>query len=56
VDDIESISVQKEDYDGGYGWLVVLGGFLFQITSFGEAASWYVFSGTTYCTNVQKKG
>jgi hypothetical protein len=52
--DIESISVQKEDFDGGYGWLVVLGGFLFQITSFGEAASWYGFSGTTVHKRTKK--
>lgn len=28
--------------DGGYGWFVVLGAFMVQITSFGVVSSWYV--------------
>lgn len=32
--------------DGGWGWLVVLGGFLVQITSFGTNTSWYVHPNT----------
>lgn len=28
--------------DGGYGWLVVVGGFLVQVTTFGVISSWYI--------------
>jgi hypothetical protein len=31
-----------DDFDGGYGWLVVFGAFFFQLTSFGVEMSWYV--------------
>lgn len=31
-----------DDHDGGYGWLVVLGAFMVQITSFGVISSWGV--------------
>ncbi|KAG1627958.1 hypothetical protein G6F44_012045 [Rhizopus delemar] len=30
----------EEECDGGYGWWVVLGSFLVQITSFGVISSW----------------
>ncbi|KAG1608729.1 hypothetical protein G6F46_011336 [Rhizopus delemar] len=30
----------EEECDGGYGWWVVLGSFLVQITSFGIVSSW----------------
>ncbi|KAL7319907.1 hypothetical protein PS15m_002989 [Mucor circinelloides] len=32
--------VEEEGPDGGYGWLVVLGAFAVQITSFGVVSSW----------------
>ncbi|KAK4516364.1 Aa_trans domain-containing protein [Mucor velutinosus] len=32
--------VDDEGPDGGYGWLVVLGAFAVQITSFGVVSSW----------------
>jgi hypothetical protein len=33
-------SVKDEGPDGGYGWLVVLGAFCVQVTSFGVVSSW----------------
>lgn len=44
--DVEKASAQlppvvdEEGPDGGYGWLVVLGAFAVQITSFGVVSSW----------------
>ncbi|KAI9345780.1 major facilitator superfamily domain-containing protein [Pilaira anomala] len=32
----------NDEHDGGYGWLVVLGAFMVQITSFGVISSWGV--------------
>ncbi|KAI9484009.1 MAG: hypothetical protein EXX96DRAFT_616961 [Benjaminiella poitrasii] len=29
-----------EEFDGGYGWLVVLGAFCVQVTSFGVVSTW----------------
>lgn len=31
---------QDTDMDGGYGWLVILGTFMVQVTSFGTASCW----------------
>jgi hypothetical protein len=31
---------QNTDMDGGYGWLVILGTFMVQVTSFGTASCW----------------
>jgi hypothetical protein len=35
-----AITTENEETDGGYGWLVILGTFMVQITSFGPAACW----------------
>ncbi|KAG2193419.1 hypothetical protein INT47_006616 [Mucor saturninus] len=35
-----SIATVFEETDGGYGWLVILGTFMVQVTSFGPAACW----------------
>jgi hypothetical protein len=32
-----------EEPDGGYGWLIVFGAFLVQVTSFGTATSWGMY-------------
>ena len=31
---------ELDEPDGGYGWLIVVGSFLVQVTSFGTATSW----------------
>ncbi|OBZ82237.1 hypothetical protein A0J61_09713 [Choanephora cucurbitarum] len=31
---------EPDQQDGGYGWLVVLGTFMVQVTSFGTASCW----------------
>lgn len=37
-----SVAEEQEEHDGGYGWFVVVGGFLVQVTTFGTNTSWYV--------------
>ncbi|KAI8637727.1 major facilitator superfamily domain-containing protein [Parasitella parasitica] len=39
---LSSVEEDEEGPDGGYGWLVVLGAFSVQITSFGVVSSWGV--------------
>ncbi|KAI8355610.1 major facilitator superfamily domain-containing protein [Choanephora cucurbitarum] len=34
---------EPDQQDGGYGWLVVLGTFMVQVTSFGTASCWGIF-------------
>jgi hypothetical protein len=36
----EEIDDKDDQPDGGYGWLVVLGAFCVQVTSFGVVSSW----------------
>ncbi|KAI7904339.1 major facilitator superfamily domain-containing protein [Cokeromyces recurvatus] len=38
----------EEEFDGGYGWLVVLGAFCVQVTSFGIVTSWGVMQDYYY--------
>ena len=33
-------TVEDAEFDGGYGWFVVLGAFFVQIASFGIVSSW----------------
>ncbi|KAL7335765.1 hypothetical protein PS15p_201186 [Mucor circinelloides] len=35
-----SVAEEQEEHDGGYGWFVVVGGFLVQVTTFGTNTSW----------------
>ncbi|KAG2195169.1 hypothetical protein INT47_006451 [Mucor saturninus] len=41
-EEIVKVPAVDDDHDGGYGWLVVLGAFMVQITSFGVVSSWGV--------------
>lgn len=36
----QQLEQQETDMDGGYGWLVILGTFMVQVTSFGTASCW----------------
>ncbi|KAK4514060.1 uncharacterized protein ATC70_006068 [Mucor velutinosus] len=43
MSDVEQQQQQQQqdtDMDGGYGWLVILGTFMVQVTSFGTASCW----------------
>ncbi|KAL9539980.1 hypothetical protein MBANPS3_009953 [Mucor bainieri] len=40
LSDVEQQQAQDTDVDGGYGWLVILGTFMVQVTSFGTASCW----------------
>lgn len=35
-----------DDFDGGYGWFVVIGAFMVQFTAFSTASCWYVETGS----------
>ncbi|KAI9480577.1 MAG: major facilitator superfamily domain-containing protein [Benjaminiella poitrasii] len=39
---LPSPATKEDEHDGGYGWFVVLGAFLVQVTSFGTGTSWGV--------------
>lgn len=34
------LPVVNDEHDGGYGWVVVFGAFMVQITTFGVISSW----------------
>lgn len=39
-EEIVKLPAVDDNHDGGYGWLVVMGAFMVQITSFGMVSSW----------------
>ncbi|KAI8053167.1 uncharacterized protein B0P05DRAFT_308650 [Gilbertella persicaria] len=44
---------EHEEKEGGYGWLVIFGTFMVQVTSFGTASCWY-FPRLLRCQHVSR--